>query len=281
MGGTIGHEAGRVHRVMGSGGVGLHVREWGAETAPPILFIHGWSSCYLAWRGQFDSALRERFRLVCMDLRGHGFSDRPLDPELYQTGAHWADDIAAVMIALGLRRPVLVAASYGGYVVGDYLARHGTRNVSAVNFVGAAVISSNPPVHIGPRFIEGAVMAASDDPAVMIEGARSVIHATTHLPLPAADAERALAGFMLTPPAVRAFLLMRTLDFTDTLAELDRPVLVTQGEEDDIVLPAMARHIAETVPQGRLSLYPECGHTPQYEFAERFNRELDALATAV
>ncbi|WP_081432891.1 alpha/beta fold hydrolase [Acidiphilium cryptum] len=279
--GMIEHEAGRVHRVMGSGGVGLHVREWGSEHAQPILFIHGWSSCYLAWRSQFDSALRERFRLVCVDLRGHGFSDKPLDPAMYQTSAHWADDIAAVMIALGLRRPVLVGASYGGYVIGDYLARHGTKNVSAVNFVGAAVISSNPPVNIGRRFIEGALMAASDDPAVMIEGARSVIHATTHRPLPPADAERALVAFALTPPAIRAFLLMRTLDFTRTLAELDRPVLITQGDEDAIVLPSMAEHIAATVPEGRLSLYPECGHTPQYEFAERFNGELAEFAGAV
>lgn len=278
MSGAIEHQAGKVHRVLGSGGVGLHVREWGAEHAQPILFIHGWSACYLTWREQFDSALRDRFRIVCLDLRGHGFSDKPLDAELYQTGAHWADDIAAVMIALGLRRPVLVGSSYGGYVIGDYLARHGTKNVSAVNFVGAAVLSSNPPAHIGRRFIEGAVMAASDDPAVMIEGARSVIHAITHRPLTQADAERALVAFGLTPPAVRAFLLMRTLDFSETLARLDRPCLITQGADDAIVLPPMADHIASCVPDSVLSIYPECGHSPQQEFPGRFNAELAELA---
>ena len=108
---TIGHQAGKVHRILGSGGVGLHVREWGPEGAQPIVFIHGWSACYLAWHNQFDSELRERFRIVCMDLRGHGFSDKPLEPEAYQTGAHWADDVAAVMIELRLRRPVLAGWS--------------------------------------------------------------------------------------------------------------------------------------------------------------------------
>lgn len=278
MSGATEHQAGRVHRVLGSGGVGLHVRDWGGENARSILFIHGWSASYLSWREQFDSALRDRFRIVCLDLRGHGFSDKPLDSEMYKTGAHWADDIAAVMIALGLRRPVLVGWSYGGYVIGDYLARHGTKNVGAVNFVGGAVISSNPPVHVGKRFIEGALMAASDDPAVMIEGARHVIHSRTFRPLPQPEIERALVAFALTPPAIRAMLLRRTLDFTETLAILDRPCLVTQGDEDTIVLPPMAEHIAASVPDARLSRYAACGHTPHQEYPKRFNAELLELA---
>ena len=278
---TIEHEAGKVHRVMGANGVGLHVREWGPENAQPILFIHGWSSCYLGWHAQFDSPLRERFRIICMDLRGHGFSDKPLDPEAYQTGAFWADDIAAVMIALRLKRPVLVGWSYGGFVISDYLARHGTHNVGAVNFVGAAVISSNPPTHIGDRFIEGALMAASEDPAVMIEGVRSVVRSTTLKPLPQEDTERALCAMSLTPPSVRAFLLMRTLDFTDTLSTLDRPCLISQGDEDAIVLPSMAEHIEATVEGAQLSRYAACGHAPQQEHPERFNEELADLASSL
>lgn len=281
MSSMIEHQAGKVHRVLGSNGVGLHVREWGPEHAQPILFIHGWSACYLAWHNQFDSALRERYRMVCMDLRGHGFSDKPLDPEIYQTGAHWADDVAAVMIALVLKKPVLVGWSYGGFVISDYLARHGTKNVGAVNFVGAAVISSNPPSHIGENFIDGALMAASEDPAVMIEGVRHVVHATTYKPLPAADTERALVALALTPPAVRAFLLMRTLDFTATLQHLDRPCLVTQGDEDTIVLPSMAEHIVDHVPGAKLSSYAACGHAPQQEYPDRFNEELATLVAQV
>ena len=274
----IGHDAGRVHRIGGAYGVGLHVREWGPEDAPAILFIHGWSASYLSWHNQFDSALRERYRIVCMDLRGHGFSDKPLDPEAYQNGEHWADDIAAVMIGLGLKRPVLVGWSYGGFVVCDYLLRHGTRNVGAVNFVGAAVISSNPPTHIGSGFIEGAIMAASSDPAIMIEGVRHVVHATTLKPLSTADTERALCAVSLTPPAIRAFLLMRELDFTGTLRALDRPCLITQGDEDAIVLPSMADHISHCVPGATLSRYTACGHAPMQEYPARFNKELAALA---
>jgi non-heme chloroperoxidase len=147
-----------------------------------------------------------------------------------------------------------------------------------VNFVGAAVISSNPPTHIGPGFIEGAIMAASSDPAVMIEGVRHIVHATTYKPQSTADTERALCAMSLTPPAIRSFLLMRELDFTSTLRALDRPCLVTQGEEDVIVLPAMAEHIADCVPGAKLSRYADCGHAPMQEYPERFNAELAAMA---
>jgi non-heme chloroperoxidase len=275
---VISHDAGQVHRVGGAYNVGLHVREWGPPHGQPILFVHGWSASYLSWHNQFDSALRDKYRIICMDLRGHGFSDKPLDPEAYQNGEHWADDIATVMIALKLKRPVLVGWSYAGFVVCDYLQRHGTRNVGAVNFVGAAVISSNPPTHIGPGFIEGAIMAASSDPAIMIEGVRHIVHATTCKPLSTADTERALCAMSLTPPAIRAFLLMRELDFTGVLRGLDRPCLITQGEEDAIVLPSMAEHIADCVPGAQLSRYAACGHAPMQEYPERFNAELEMLA---
>ena len=61
------------------------------------------------------------FRIVTFDLRGHGLSEKPLGPEHYASGKLWADDLAAVIEQIGLERPTLVAWSYGGYVVADYL----------------------------------------------------------------------------------------------------------------------------------------------------------------
>lgn len=273
------HQPGEVYRVAGSGGVGLHVRAWGPPQAPPILFIHGWSASYLAWHRQFDSPLREHFRLVCMDLRGHGLSDKPLDPTAYQSGAHWADDIAAVIAALRLTRPILVGWSYGGYVVSDYLARHGTENLRAVAFVGAAVIASMPPVHVGAAFMAAVKRATSEDPAMMIEGLRDALDTLTHRPASEPDRARALCAMSLTAPPVRGWMLMRTLDFTDTLLRLDRPCRVIHGREDRVILPAMAEHIAAHVPAARLSWYDACGHTPHQEYAERFNTELAELAS--
>ena len=54
------------HRITGGGGIGLHVAETGDATARPILFIHGFSQCWLAWGRQFDSDLADDHRLVAL-----------------------------------------------------------------------------------------------------------------------------------------------------------------------------------------------------------------------
>src|SRR3954463_3454306 len=106
--------------VIGGGGTKLHVREWGCRDAPAILFVHGWSQHHLAFRRQLESPLADEFRLVAVDLRGHGMSEVPTDVAAYASEATWAADIAAVIEQRGLVRPVIVAWSYGGYVVSDY-----------------------------------------------------------------------------------------------------------------------------------------------------------------
>ena len=113
------------HTVTGGGGLRLHVREWGEPDGPPILFIHGWSQNHLCWARQYESPLADEFRLVAFDLRGHGMSEAPLEPEHYTDGALWADDVAAIVDALGLDRPVLVGWSYGAFVICDYVRAHG------------------------------------------------------------------------------------------------------------------------------------------------------------
>src|SRR5258708_3849375 len=103
----------RIATVIGGGGTRLHVREWGRPDAPPILFVHGWSQHHLAFGRQVESSLADEFRLVAMDLRGHGMSDAPTDVEAYTNGDLWAADIAAIIAQRGLVRPILVGWSFG------------------------------------------------------------------------------------------------------------------------------------------------------------------------
>src|SRR5215471_19634797 len=95
------------HTVTRRDGLKLHVREWGKELGTPLLLIHGWSQCHLCWVRQYDSDLQNEFRIVALDLRGHGQSDAPMNAEEYINGDMWADDIAAVIEQLSLKRPVL------------------------------------------------------------------------------------------------------------------------------------------------------------------------------
>jgi non-heme chloroperoxidase len=109
------------HMIVGGGGVRLHAVETGDLSGRPIVFIHGVSQCWLAWSRQLSSDLANTFRLVAVDIRGHGLSDKP--HEGYADSRLWADDVRAVIRALDLDHPVLCGWSYGPLVSLDYL-RH-------------------------------------------------------------------------------------------------------------------------------------------------------------
>ena len=60
------------HQVTSSDGTRLHLVETGNPSGRPIMFIHGFSQCSLAWSRQMNSNLADDYRLVAMDMRGHG-----------------------------------------------------------------------------------------------------------------------------------------------------------------------------------------------------------------
>jgi pimeloyl-ACP methyl ester carboxylesterase len=100
----------------------------GKPVGPEILFIHGFNQCYLSWAKQTsDLALAGAFRMVAFDLRGHGRSGKPAGREHYDADRLWGDDVAAVIKAAGLKRPVLVGWSYAGRVISDFCARTAPR----------------------------------------------------------------------------------------------------------------------------------------------------------
>ena len=271
------------HTVPGGGGLRLHVREWGQPDGPAILLIHGWSQNHLSWTPQYDSALAEEFRLVACDLRGHGMSEAPLEPEHYTEDRLWADDVAAIIDQLHLDRPVLVGWSYGAFVICDYVRAYGTAGIAAIEFVEGAVKLGEAAFGtlIGPGFLDHFAHATADDLPTNIWAMRSFVRACLAKPLPADEMEAAICWNVLVPARVRANLAARSIDDDDVLKGLDVPVLVTQGRADTVVLPAMAEHILATCPTAEASWYDGVGHAPHLEDPERFNRELAELARRV
>jgi pimeloyl-ACP methyl ester carboxylesterase len=269
----------KVHTVTGGGGLRLHVREWGKEDGPPILFIHGWSQNHLCWAKQYESGLGDEFRLVAYDLRGHGMSEAPLESEHYTSGELWADDVAAIIDQVGLDRPVLVGWSYGAFVICDYVRTYGQDRIAAIEFVEGAVKLGEAALGtlIGPGFLDNFADATADDLPTNIRGMRAFLEACAARPLDADDLETALCWNMVVPARIRASLLAREIDCDDVLQGLELPVLVTHGRADSVVLPAMAEHIRATCPTAEVSWYDGVGHIPHLEEPGRFNRELAAL----
>jgi pimeloyl-ACP methyl ester carboxylesterase len=243
------------------------------------LFIHGWSQSHLCWHRQYTSALRDEFRLVAYDLRGHGMSEAPLDLEHYTNAQFWADDVAAIIEHLSLDRTVLVGWSYGAFVICDYVRAYGQSRIAAIDFVGGAVSLGEAAFGtlLGPGFLDHFADATANDLPTNIRALRGLVRAFPAKPLPADDAEALLCAGMSVPARVRANLAAREIDSDDVLRALDVPLLISHGREDSVVLPAMAEHVLAMSPTAQASWYEGVGHVPHLEEPERFNRELAAL----
>jgi pimeloyl-ACP methyl ester carboxylesterase len=237
-----------------------------------ILFIHGFSQCSQCWERQFgDTQLNRRFRLAAFDIRGHGASEKPSDPRRYAEDRQFADDVNAVMDALGLKRPVLVGWSYAGRIVEDYLEAYGTARLAGINFVSAR--TNNQPEFVGPGNNHLAGMTGAD-PSADLEATRHFVRACFAKEPPPSVIEQAVAYNMLVPAHIRAAHLSRPPSDGAVLSTIDVPVLVTQGDEDLLVSKGLGELTAALVPGATLSMYAGIGHTPFVEDAERFNREL-------
>jgi non-heme chloroperoxidase len=264
----------QTHKVIGGNDVGLHVAEAGRPDGLPILFIHGFSQCGLTWRRQMDSPLAREFRLVALDIRGHGQSDKPADG--YDDSNLWAQDVHAVIDTLGLRGAVLVGWSYGGFIVSDYLRFYGEHDLGGINFVGAATKLSEETASkvLGQDFLALLPGLVSPEATMSIDTLQTFVRMCTQAEPSRDDFYMVLGYNAAVPPAVRQGLFSRSLDNDDVLAELTCPVLITHGEQDCIVQPAVASEHAALIRNARLSMFSEAGHAVFADDADRFNSEL-------
>jgi non-heme chloroperoxidase len=258
-------------------GLTIAAQEWGNPNGPEILFIHGYSQSYLSWMRQVDSDLAKDFHIVTYDLRGHGNSDKPLDPARYRDSKAWGDEVQAVMDAAGLKHPVLVGWSYAGRVISDYVATHGAGQLAGINFVDAPIKAD--PALIGDN-LKNQPLMASEDLATNISATRTFVHGCFSKQPDTDDFETMLAFNMMVPPKVRAALAGRPLDASELMSKLKIPVLVTHGREDRNAKVGASEYTASVIPGAKLSIYDGVGHSPFYEDAPRFNAELAAFVHA-
>ena len=274
----------KVHTVRGGGGLRLHVREWGRPDGPPILFIHGWSQNHLCWVKQYESALADEFRLVAYDLRGHGMSEAPLEPEHYTDGKALGRRPGRDHRRAAARPAVLVGWSYGAFVICDYIRAYGQDRIAAIELRrrrgqarrGGLRHADRPRL---PRPLRRRHRRRPADQHLRHALVRAGLRRQAGVGRRPRDGdvlERRRAGARSAPTS-RA----RELDCDDVLRALEVPLLVTQGRADTVVLPAMAEHVLATCPTAEASWYDGVGHVPHLEEPERFNRELAELTRRV
>lgn len=267
--------------VSGSTGAPLNVVQAGVNSGPGILFLHGFSQSALSWQAQLnDPQLQQAFQLVAVDLRGHGNSAKPWRAEDYSSET-WAGDVAAVLAATGLDRPVLVAWSFGGLVAMHYVRHYGTGQLAGLQLVGGVgqlVLQPPPAVPLDPAWVRD--MLADDIRANLRAAHRAVSHLTAE-PMPADWVEQTLAAYLMMPPYAKRAIGAALGDNSDLAARLDVPVRLAGGALDPIVAPAVLEQTAAALPQASVTIYAGAGHSPFAELPQQFNHDLAAFVQQV
>jgi pimeloyl-ACP methyl ester carboxylesterase len=258
-------------KVQAPDGVSLAAQEWGNPDGPEIIFIHGFSQSHLSWSRQFGSELAKSFRIITYDIRGHGSSDKPLDPLYYRDHKRWADELKAVMEGAKLKKPTLVGWSYGARIIAEYLMEYGDKNIAGINFVGAFTKVARDI--LGPA-TPAVLKMASEELSENIAGTLSFLKFCTAKSLAAEEIEVMLAYNMVVPARVRGHLLGRPAPYEDALRKITVPVLISHGSEDRVALVPIAHYTASVVSHGQVSIYDGVGHMPFWEATARYNREL-------
>ncbi|QQZ15410.1 MULTISPECIES: alpha/beta fold hydrolase [Rhodococcus] len=265
-----------IRETVGVDGTPLVYSVTGDPDARALVLLHGWAQSSKCWGPGVLDELAARYRVIAVDLRGHGYSGAP--DTGYADSAIWAGDVDAVLTAEGVTSgAVLLGWSYGGLVICDYLASHGTSAVDGVVLVGAitSIGRGEAGGKVGAAMRAAIPSAMSEEPREAIRALGAFGNALTGPPEGKGAQSQALFGASLTtPPRVRAALFNRSASHDDLLRSLDVPVLVLHGTEDSVVDVSAGRHAAELIPQARASFWEGCDHGPFVEDPERFVKEV-------
>lgn len=239
-------------------GVRLHYELHGPDTGTPVVLVHGFASDYrLNWVGTRwqETLTHAGYRVVGLDCRGHGSSDKPHDPAAYALEL-MAADVDRLLAHLNIR-----AANYIGYSMG---ARIGVQ----------ALLDFSPRlsrVVLGGAGWGGAYAEAKEIARAMRGEPTTSEVATTFYDFARARPENdleALAACILGP---------QPEPDPKSLAAITNPVLVAVGENDDIAIDA--ERLVESIPNARLVTIAGRNHmsaVPAREFKEAV---LEFLAT--
>jgi len=265
--------------VEGADGVRLFVRDGGNRNGPPVLLIHGYLFSSEIFERQFAGELAETCRLIAMDVRGHGKSDKPKELGAYLDARSWADDVARVIASLGLETPSLVGWSMGSRVALNYGWVHGFEKVAAFNLTAAVVDGPVPGTHAPmPPHLQDLL---SDDVDARLAATRTFIAAC------AAGAERDeqlearwLEIAMAVPVVARRGARQWPVLYSQALAKLETPILVTHGRGDVLVPEAAPHELCTRLRNAELVLIGG-GHLNFFQDPVHFNERLAGLVARV
>jgi pimeloyl-ACP methyl ester carboxylesterase len=228
----------------------------------PVVLLHGFPLTHAIWERQI-AALVPKQRVLAPDLRGFGQSG--VTPGRV-TMRQFADDLAAMLDALGVGEPVVLAGlSMGGYVAMQFFQAHRPR-LGGLVLCDTRAAADTPQAAAARR--ETAVRVEREGPGVLAEAMLPKLFAPATLagrPELVEQVRQMILGGDPRGLAAAARGLAERPDFTPLLPQIDLPVLVIVGSQDAISTPEEMGVVARSIPEARYVEIPAAGHMAPLE----------------
>ncbi len=265
---------------MGSG-VSAHYRDEGNPNGRTLLLVHGFSASLHTWE-PWVAALGGEYRMVSLDLPGHGLTRTPAG--YAPTIEGYADTIDAFAEKLQLGKVVVIGSSMGGGAAWQLALRHPAR-VDALVLVDASgwpepqsENAREPTVFKLLRNpVMGPILRRLDNTPMVRQG----LEASFANPALVDDAMVARYVDMSRAPGHGDVLLSlmsgrggRTVATKDLLAKIKAPTLILHGRQDNLIPVESATKFNDAIPGSKLILYDKVGHIPQEELPVRSAADL-------
>jgi 3-oxoadipate enol-lactonase len=249
-------------------GIDTYYEIHGKEGAPWLVFSHSLACSVRMWDEEI-ARLKDRFRILAYDTRGHGQSAAPKGPYTLEA---LADDLHALLKHLRIEKPHYVGLSMGG-MIGQTAA---LKYPGLFRSMTLCDTTSRYPAEAAPMWEERIRIAESKGMSALVQ---PTLERWFTEPFRKNQPEKVKAVAALiektpVPGYVGCCAAIPKINVTSRLKEIDTATLVICGEDDPGTPPAMAREIQSNIRGAKLVLIPKAAHLSNIEQPEAFNRAL-------
>jgi pimeloyl-ACP methyl ester carboxylesterase len=224
----------------------------------PLLLIHGLGARSEDWTAEMPAYAKNGFRVYAIDLLGCGRTDRP---DIAYTIGEQVELIQGFLTAVHVEKADVIGWSMGGWIATEFALQHPQRvnRLVAMDSAGLKFKTDLSPAILEPNTVpqlerlELVLMAhryyipgfVQRDLLRTMESHRAVVHRTLES------------------------LLREEGDFAGKLGQLQMPVLLVWGHQDELLPPSVGKQMHDAIPQSVLEVYAGCGHMGPATCADR------------